>query len=70
MASNGKTTKKQTNNYGRINMKNTKIEWADATLNPVIGCKHGCPYCYAKYMNKRFGFTPNFEEPTFFPERL
>ena len=51
-------------------MKNTKIEWADATLNPVIGCKHGCPYCYARYMNKRFGFTPNFEEPTFFPERL
>ncbi len=51
-------------------MKNTKIEWCDATLNPVIGCKHGCPYCYAKSMNKRFGFIENWEDPQFFIERL
>lgn len=51
-------------------MRNTKIEWCDATLNPVIGCRHGCPYCYARSMNKRFGFIPNWEEPQFFPERL
>lgn len=33
---------------------NTKIEWTDATLNPVVGCTHGCDYCYARRMAKRF----------------
>lgn len=51
-------------------MNRTSIEWADFTWNPVIGCKHGCPYCYAKRMNDRFKFIPNWEEPQLIEERL
>ena len=36
-------------------MKKTKIDWADSTWNPVTGCKHGCEYCYARGIAKRFG---------------
>ena len=32
----------------------TKIDWADATWNPVTGCLHGCEYCYARRIAKRF----------------
>jgi protein gp37 len=32
----------------------TKIEWADATWNPVTGCKHRCEYCYARSIANRF----------------
>ena len=35
-------------------MKKTKIEWADSTWNPITGCRHGCPYCYAASIAKRF----------------
>lgn len=51
-------------------MKTTKIDWCDCTINPVVGCRNGCPYCYAEKLNKRFGFIPNWREPQFFPERL
>ena len=34
--------------------KKTKIDWADATWNPVTGCLHGCEYCYAKRIAERF----------------
>nr|DAF83063.1 MAG TPA: Protein of unknown function (DUF5131) [Caudoviricetes sp.] len=33
----------------------TKIDWCDATWNPVTGCLHGCEYCYARGIAKRFG---------------
>ncbi len=33
----------------------TKIEWCDATWNPVTGCLHGCEYCYARRIATRFG---------------
>lgn len=36
-------------------MKKTKIDWADSTWNPVTGCLHGCEYCYARRIAKRFG---------------
>lgn len=36
-------------------MRNTKIEWADSTWNPVTGCLHGCEYCYARRIAERFG---------------
>lgn len=35
-------------------MLNTKIEWCDATWNPVTGCLHGCEYCYARRIAERF----------------
>ena len=35
--------------------KKTKIDWADATWNPVTGCLHGCDYCYARKIAERFG---------------
>lgn len=42
-------------------MNNTKIEWCNSTWNPVTGCLHGCKYCYARKIAKRFGgwkYTP------------
>jgi len=35
-------------------MNKTKIEWCDSTWNPVTGCLHGCEYCYARGIAKRF----------------
>lgn len=51
-------------------MNKTKIEWCDSTLNPVIGCTHNCPFCYARRMNQRFKWIDDFSKPQFFPERL
>jgi protein gp37 len=34
-------------------MNATKIEWCEATLNPIVGCPHGCDYCYARKQAKR-----------------
>ena len=48
-------------------MNKTKIDWCDMTWNPVTGCLHNCPYCYAKKISMRF--TGNFE-PTFHENRL
>lgn len=36
-------------------MDKTKIDWADASWNPVTGCMHGCEYCYARKIAERFG---------------
>ena len=36
-------------------MNKTKIDWCDSTWNPVTGCLHGCKYCYARDIAKRFG---------------
>lgn len=35
-------------------MNKTKIEWCDSTWNPVTGCYHQCPYCYARRIAERF----------------
>lgn len=32
----------------------TKIDWCDATWNPVTGCLNGCTYCYARRIAERF----------------
>jgi protein gp37 len=55
-----------------MTLNKTKIEWCDYTWNPVTGCLHGCPYCYAKKIAERFRGTkawPNGFEPTLHPER-
>ena len=40
-------------------MLKTKIEWCDSTWNPITGCRHKCPYCYARRMAERFsGYDP------------
>lgn len=45
-------------------MDNTKIEWADMTWNPVTGCRHGCPYCYARRTAQRFqGISADITQP-------
>ena len=35
-------------------MNKSLIEWCDFTWNPVTGCQHGCPYCYATKQANRF----------------
>ncbi len=35
-------------------MNRSKIEWCDYTWNPITGCRHNCPYCYAERMTARF----------------
>ena len=35
-------------------MEKSKIEWCDSTWNPVSGCYHPCPYCYARSTANRF----------------
>jgi protein gp37 len=48
-------------------MKYTKIEWADRTWNPITGCLHDCPYCYARRIVCRFGldFAPRIGDVGF-----
>lgn len=36
-------------------MEKTKIEWCDSSWNPITGCLHNCPYCYARAIANRFG---------------
>lgn len=56
-------------------MSSTKIEWTDATWNPVTGCTKmsaGCQHCYAETMSRRLkamgvtkyskGFTVSLHE--------
>jgi len=41
----------------------TKIEWCDATWNPIAGCRHvseGCRNCYAEVIAARFSTDPAF----------
>jgi protein gp37 len=53
-----------------MSIKKTRIDWCDCTVNPVVGCPRGCPYCYARRLNARFGWIEDFGKPQFFPERL
>jgi len=36
-------------------MNKTKIDWCDRSWNPITGCLHDCPYCYARGIARRFG---------------
>ena len=43
----------------------TKIEWADMTINPVVGCSHcspGCDNCYAERFAARLARNPKTAE--------
>lgn len=58
-------------------MDNSKIEWTEATLNPVMGCtpvSEGCTKCYARAMMRRYagrtGWPADPDTATLFPERL
>ena len=62
-------------------MAQTKIDWADVTINPITGCRNfGNPeicgdYCYAARMARRlkgrFGYPADDPfRPTFHPDRL
>jgi protein gp37 len=53
----------------KFNSTNDNIEWAKRTWNPVVGCEHGCPYCYARDISNRFNPEKQFK-PEFYPERL
>ena len=45
---------------------NDSIEWAQWSWNPITGCDHNCPYCYARDIAERFAGTTAFPAG-FFP---
>jgi protein gp37 len=47
---------------------NENIEWALWSWNPVTGCLHNCPYCYARDIADRF-YGQGFK-PSLIPSRL
>ncbi len=47
---------------------NASIEWAQWSWNPITGCKHDCPYCYARDIAKRF--YPQGFETSIYPCRF
>lgn len=54
-------------------MNKTRIDWPWKPLltwNPVVGCKHGCSYCYAKKMSDRFKMISDWTKPQVFPGRM
>ena len=51
------------------NVKHT-IGWADYTWNPLVGCKRGCSYCYARKIFKRFNPELPFDQISNWDERL
>jgi len=50
-------------------MNRTTIEFADFTWNPIVGCKFGCPYCWARKFHRRY-FCGDFTAPVFHAERM
>ena len=57
----------------------SKIEWTEATWNPVVGCTKlsaGCKHCYAEVMSRRLqamgvpGYERGFRTVRLLPERL
>jgi protein gp37 len=47
------------------------IDWAQNSWPPIVGCLHGCPYCYARDITVRFpGRYPHGFDPVFRPRML
>lgn len=59
---------------GKFNEQKTdSIEWALWSWNPITGCLHNCPYCYARDIAQdKYTSLPVDERfaPTFYPNRL
>jgi protein gp37 len=56
-----------------FNRTNDQVSWAAWTWNPVTGCLHGCPYCYARELANRESYREAYPvafTPLFHPERL
>ena len=53
---------------GDRTMNKTKIDWATMSWNPLTGCRHGCPYCYARRTAHRF--DKGLEDPAPLPGGL
>ncbi|MBA2704625.1 MAG: DUF5131 family protein [Blastocatellia bacterium] len=51
-----------------LNKTNDKVSWAWWTWNPVTGCLHDCPYCYARDIAERH--YPQKFVPTFHADKL
>ncbi len=52
-------------------MNKTGIDWCSRTWNPMTGCLHGCPYCYARKLTEiRSRLFPHGFTPMFHPDRL
>jgi protein gp37 len=52
---------------------NSRIEWTDATWNPVAGCTKvspGCDHCYAERVTERFHGPGSFATVKLLPDRL
>jgi protein gp37 len=60
------------NSEARFNKQDSDgIEWAQQSWNPVVGCKHDCPYCYARDITERYSQAfPHGFEPAFRPRLL
>lgn len=53
--------------------ENADIEWAQWSWNPITGCLHDCPYCYARDIANQARMAkvyPNGFAPTLHPLRL
>lgn len=67
------TIRSKPETFGRTNatfnkQDSSSIEWAQWSWNPITGCKHDCPYCYARDIANRF--YPQKFEPSIYPERF
>jgi hypothetical protein len=56
-----------------VKQETDDIEWAQWSWNPVTGCEHNCPYCYARDITEnpqRAKVFPNGFAPTFRPAKV
>jgi protein gp37/ParB-like chromosome segregation protein Spo0J len=56
-----------------FNPTNEHISWAAWSWNPVTGCNHGCPYCYARELATKASYAASYPvgfTPLFHHERL